>query len=208
MSSTRDARQGVYRAEYDFFAKRFKKPLDRSSAISSTPAGLAPGWRRRGAGRTGAPGALPEEDLAERWLEVTPQGARARAALQRHAALRSRRNPRRTDRAHVPAARPAGRDRWLHVLHPAGLPSREHRAEPSPGPTGFDDLMTVAVSRLMLDNFDHIKAYWIMITAANRADGAEHGRGLHRRNGGGREDRPHGRRQDTDRADDGALCSN
>ena len=33
-----------------------------------------------------------------------------------------------------------------------------------PGPTGFDDLMTIAVSRLMLDNFDHIKAYWIMIT--------------------------------------------
>jgi aminodeoxyfutalosine synthase len=33
-----------------------------------------------------------------------------------------------------------------------------------PGPTGFDDLMTVAVSRLMLDNFDHIKAYWVMLT--------------------------------------------
>jgi aminodeoxyfutalosine synthase len=25
--------------------------------------------------------------------------------------------------------------------------------------------MTIAVSRLMLDNFDHIKAYWIMISA-------------------------------------------
>ena len=24
--------------------------------------------------------------------------------------------------------------------------------------------MTIAVSRLMLDNFDHIKAYWIMLT--------------------------------------------
>jgi len=33
-----------------------------------------------------------------------------------------------------------------------------------PGPTGFDDLMTLAVSRLMLDNFDHVKAYWIMLT--------------------------------------------
>jgi len=29
--------------------------------------------------------------------------------------------------------------------------------------TGFDDLKNVAVARLMLDNFDHIKAYWIMI---------------------------------------------
>jgi len=31
-------------------------------------------------------------------------------------------------------------------------------------PTGMDDLKTIAVSRLMLDNFDHIKAYWIMLT--------------------------------------------
>jgi len=33
-----------------------------------------------------------------------------------------------------------------------------------PGPTGFDDLRAIAVSRLLLDNFDHIKAYWIMLT--------------------------------------------
>src|ERR1700722_12637937 len=33
-----------------------------------------------------------------------------------------------------------------------------------PKPTGIDDLKTIAVSRLMLDNFDHIKAYWIMLT--------------------------------------------
>lgn len=29
--------------------------------------------------------------------------------------------------------------------------------------TGFDDLKTLAVSRLILDNFDHIKAFWIMV---------------------------------------------
>ncbi len=28
---------------------------------------------------------------------------------------------------------------------------------------GIEDLKTIAVSRLMLDNFDHIKAYWIML---------------------------------------------
>jgi aminodeoxyfutalosine synthase len=33
-----------------------------------------------------------------------------------------------------------------------------------PGPTGMDDLKAIAVSRLLLDNFDHIKAYWIMLT--------------------------------------------
>jgi aminodeoxyfutalosine synthase len=33
-----------------------------------------------------------------------------------------------------------------------------------PGPAGHDHLMTVAVSRLMLDNVPHIKAYWVMLT--------------------------------------------
>nr|WP_031515794.1 aminofutalosine synthase MqnE [Desulfofalx alkaliphila] len=28
--------------------------------------------------------------------------------------------------------------------------------------TGYDDLKTYAISRLLLDNFDHIKSYWIM----------------------------------------------
>jgi aminodeoxyfutalosine synthase len=30
--------------------------------------------------------------------------------------------------------------------------------------TGFSDLKAIAVSRLLLDNFPHIKAYWIMLT--------------------------------------------
>lgn len=33
-----------------------------------------------------------------------------------------------------------------------------------PGPTGLDDLRTLAVARLMLDNVAHIKAFWIMQT--------------------------------------------
>ena len=30
-------------------------------------------------------------------------------------------------------------------------------------PTAVEDLRTMAISRLMLDNIDHIKAYWIML---------------------------------------------
>ena len=33
-----------------------------------------------------------------------------------------------------------------------------------PGPTGMDDLKMLAISRLMLDNFAHVKAFWIMQT--------------------------------------------
>ncbi|MDA8334263.1 MAG: aminofutalosine synthase MqnE [Peptococcaceae bacterium] len=32
-----------------------------------------------------------------------------------------------------------------------------------PGPTGVDDLRMLAGARLILDNFDHVKAFWIMI---------------------------------------------
>jgi aminodeoxyfutalosine synthase len=32
-----------------------------------------------------------------------------------------------------------------------------------PGPSGIDSLKTMAVSRLLLDNIDHIKAYWVML---------------------------------------------
>jgi aminodeoxyfutalosine synthase len=33
-----------------------------------------------------------------------------------------------------------------------------------PKPTGYADLRNIAVARLILDNFDHIKAYWIMLS--------------------------------------------
>ena len=33
-----------------------------------------------------------------------------------------------------------------------------------PAPTAIDDLRTIAVSRLFLDNFDHVKAYWVSST--------------------------------------------
>jgi aminodeoxyfutalosine synthase len=32
-----------------------------------------------------------------------------------------------------------------------------------PGPSGIDSLRTIAVSRLMLDNIPHVKAYWVMM---------------------------------------------
>jgi aminodeoxyfutalosine synthase len=35
-----------------------------------------------------------------------------------------------------------------------------------PPPTGYHDLKSIAISRLLLDNFDHIKAYWVMLTPA------------------------------------------
>jgi len=44
-------------------------------------------------------------------------------------------------------------------FHPEGT-----ELEDIPHPTGVDDLRNIAVSRLMLDNFAHIKSFWIMNT--------------------------------------------
>ncbi|HYA86247.1 MAG TPA: aminofutalosine synthase MqnE [Nitrospirota bacterium] len=46
---------------------------------------------------------------------------------------------------------------------PLSFHSRNTEIRKSAYTTGFDDLKTLAISRLMLDNFDHIKAYWVML---------------------------------------------
>jgi aminodeoxyfutalosine synthase len=44
------------------------------------------------------------------------------------------------------------------AFHPANT-----ELEDLPSTTGFDDLKTLAIGRLMLDNIPHIKAFWIML---------------------------------------------
>jgi aminodeoxyfutalosine synthase len=46
---------------------------------------------------------------------------------------------------------------------PLAFHSENTRLSHLPRTTAFDDLSTIAVARLMLDNFVHIKAYWVMI---------------------------------------------
>ncbi len=43
------------------------------------------------------------------------------------------------------------------AFHPEGT-----ELEHIPHPTGYDDLRAIAVARLMLDNFEHVKSFWIM----------------------------------------------
>jgi aminodeoxyfutalosine synthase len=46
---------------------------------------------------------------------------------------------------------------------PLAFHSQNTRLSDLPPTTAVDDLKSVAAARLMLDNFDHIKAYWVMI---------------------------------------------
>ncbi|MAE62903.1 MAG: aminofutalosine synthase MqnE [Phycisphaeraceae bacterium] len=53
--------------------------------------------------------------------------------------------------------------RFQTVIPLPFIPDRS-ALERLPGPTALDDLKMLAVSRLMLDNFPHVKAFWIMQT--------------------------------------------
>jgi aminodeoxyfutalosine synthase len=70
------------------------------------------------------------------------------------------------------------------TMTPLSFHPENTELEDCPKPTGDQDLRAIAVSRLMLDNFDHIKSFWIMNTVpvtqmalwygADDADGLVH----------------------------------
>jgi len=152
-------------AEYDFFSKRFKKPLDEifreflDAGLGSLPGGgaevLVERVRRE---------IYPKKIGAERWLEVTR--AAHRHGLRSNATLLY-------GHVETPEERVEHLCRLRRLQDETGgfmcfIPLAFHPDHTElahlPGPTGFDDLLTIAVSRLLLDNFDHVKAYWIMIS--------------------------------------------
>jgi aminodeoxyfutalosine synthase len=51
--------------------------------------------------------------------------------------------------------------RGFQCFIPLAFHNENNGLERLPEPTAVDDLKTLAISRLMLDNFDHIKAYWV-----------------------------------------------
>jgi len=152
-------------AEYDFFAKRFRKPLHevyldfKEAGLGSLPGGgaeiLVERVRRE---------IYPKKLSAERWLEVVRaahgHGFRANATLLYGHVERLDERIEHMCRLRALQDDTGG---FMCFIPLAFHPENTELAH-LPGPTGFDDLMTIAVSRLMLDNFDHIKAYWIMIT--------------------------------------------
>jgi aminodeoxyfutalosine synthase len=152
-------------AEYDFFSRRFKRPVASvlrdfmDAGLGSLPGGgaevLVERVRRE---------IYPKKIDAERWISIVRTahglGLRSNATLlyghvetleervEHLCRLRELQDETGGFMCFIPLA-----------FHPENT-----ELSHLPGPTGFDDLLTLAVSRLMLDNFDHIKAYWIMLT--------------------------------------------
>jgi len=178
-------------AEYDFFAKRFKLPLDQvfrdfiEAGLGSLPGGGAEVLTERVRQEL-----YPKKISAERWLEVTKiahgHGLRSNATmLYGHVETTAERIE------HICRLRELQDETggFMCFIPLAFHPENTQLAH-LPGPTGHDDLMTTAISRGHAHD-------------AHRPDRAEHGGRLHRRDRGRREDRPHGRRHDAGRPDDG-----
>ena len=118
-------------AEYDFFAKRFKIPLDRCSrdfidaGLGSLPGGGAEVLVERVRQEL-----YPKKIPAERWLEVVRKahefGLRSNATmLYGHIETYDERIE------HMCRLRALQDETGgLHVLHPAGVPPREHADRP------------------------------------------------------------------------------
>ncbi len=66
--------------------------------------------------------------------------------------------------AELPRAGAGGRGGSFQAIIPLPFIPDGSELERLPGPTGLENLRTIAVIRLMLDNFPHVKAFWIMQT--------------------------------------------
>ncbi len=64
-------------------------------------------------------------------------------------------------RASVPPCLPSG---YYQTIIPLPFIPDGSELERLPGPQGLENLRTIAIARLMLDNIPHVKAFWIMQT--------------------------------------------
>lgn len=151
-------------AEYDFFAKRFRKPLGRIFAdFKAAGLGSLPGGGAEVLVERVRQEIYRKKIPAERWLDVVREahghGLRSNATLLfGHIETRAERVE------HLCRLRELQDETGGFMCFiPLAFHPENTEMSHLPGPTGHDSLMTVAVSRLMLDNFDHIKAYWIML---------------------------------------------
>ncbi len=151
--------------EIDYFSTISGLPAEellrllKEAGLGSMPGGgaeiLVEGVRRK---------ICPEKISGERWLELHRmahrQGLRTNATMLyghvetdadrvRHMAmLRELQDETEGFQVFIPLA-------WQPENSPLKLDTR--------GTSGLDDLKTLAIARLFLDNFQHIKAYWVML---------------------------------------------
>ncbi len=100
------------------------------------------------------PGLPATEDITVGAISLTAPGAALPTAEMAEAAARN---------ADGSAGSPGG---YFQTIIPLPFIPDGSEMEHLPGPSGIENIRTVAIARLMLDNFPHVKAFWIMQTLA------------------------------------------
>ena len=106
----------------------------------------------------------PEKISGERWLEIHRMAHRS--GLKTNATMLYGHLETETDRIRHMAILRELQDETggFQVFIPlAWQPENSPLKLDTKGTSGLDDLKTLAISRLFLDNFQHIKAYWVML---------------------------------------------
>lgn len=150
--------------EIDYFAKLTgQSAVDvimelKSAGLDSMPGGgaeiFAPAVRKQ---------ICPEKITGERWLEVTEQVHQA--GLKTNATMLFGHVESHADRVDHLARLRQLQDRTggFQAFIPLAFQPDNTRVPGARGVGGVDALKTLAISRIYLDNFRHIKAYWVML---------------------------------------------
>ena len=106
---------------------------------------------------------FPKKIGHERWLEIVETVHRA--GIKTNATMLYGHIETVEERVdHLIALRKVqDRTQGFSAFIPLAFHSENTQLKDLPATTAIDDLKNVAAARLMLDNFDHIKAYWVMI---------------------------------------------
>lgn len=150
--------------EIDYFAELSGQPVElvieelKVAGLDSMPGGGAeifnPEVRKR---------ICPEKISGDRWLEVTEKVHRA--GLKTNATMLFGHVETAADRVDHLARLRLLQDRTggFQAFIPLAFQPDNTRVPEAKGVGGVDALKTLAISRLYLDNFQHVKAYWIML---------------------------------------------
>ncbi len=149
--------------EIDYFSKISGRSLKdvlralKEGGLGSMPGGGAEIFREDIRNRL-----CPEKIPGERWLEVMETAHRA--GIKTNATMLYGHVEDLADRVdHLSRLRSLqDRTKGFQAFIPLAYHPKNTEIAGS-YTSGIDDLKTVAVSRIFLDNFDHIKAYWIML---------------------------------------------
>jgi aminodeoxyfutalosine synthase len=157
--------KGYTAVEIHFFAEKFGKTYAqvlaelKEAGVDTLPGGGAEIFASRVRRKI-----CDDKATAEQWLEV--HRVAHRLGMKTNATMLYGTIERLDERVDHMARLRALQDETggFQVFIPLAFhPEHNMMGKAFPKPTGYDGLRTYAVARLFLDNFDHLKAYWVMI---------------------------------------------